>query len=140
MVNGWNSDFFHKHFITFLIHVLRFLLLTFVGWNLKKTSGKKEYIYYKNKLSDINKDSPWWLRSVHSSLLCCFLKISKNSKCKTNMIPISMHQMCISTIQVSSVVLRPQKLEIPNKNILKTVNEPKEPNNVQWNCAKSVKG
>jgi hypothetical protein len=34
-------------------------------------------------------------------------------ECKTNMIPILMHQMGISTNQVSSVVLRPKKLEIP---------------------------
>jgi hypothetical protein len=35
-------------------------------------------------------------------------------KCKTNTIPILMHQMRISTNQVSSVVLRPKKLEIPS--------------------------
>jgi hypothetical protein len=33
-------------------------------------------------------------------------------KCKTNTIPILMHQMRISTTTVSSVVLRPKKLEI----------------------------
>jgi hypothetical protein len=40
-------------------------------------------------------------------------------KCKTNTIPILMHQMRISTNQVSSVVLRPKKLEI--RKIVKTV-------------------
>ena len=40
-------------------------------------------------------------------------------KCKTNTLPILMHQMRISTNQVSSVVLRPKKLEI--RKIVKTV-------------------
>jgi hypothetical protein len=44
-------------------------------------------------------------------------------KCKTNTIPILMHQMHISTNQVSSVVPRPKKLEI--RKIVKTVKEPK---------------
>jgi hypothetical protein len=34
---------------------------------------------------------------------------------KTNMLPILMHQMRISTIQVSSVMLRSKKLEIRKK-------------------------
>jgi hypothetical protein len=33
-------------------------------------------------------------------------------ECETNIIPILMHQMHISTNQVSSVVLRPKNLEI----------------------------
>jgi hypothetical protein len=33
-------------------------------------------------------------------------------ECKTNTIPILMHQMCILTTQVSSVMLRSKKLEI----------------------------
>jgi hypothetical protein len=45
-----------------------------------------------------------------------------------------MHQMRISTNQVSSVVLRPKKLEI--RKIVKTVKEPKKPNTVPWNWAK----
>jgi hypothetical protein len=36
-------------------------------------------------------------------------------KCKTNTLPILMHQMRISTTQVSSVMLRLKKLEIRNK-------------------------
>jgi hypothetical protein len=48
--------------------------------------------------------------------------------CKTNTIPILMHQMRFSTNQVSSVVLRPKKLEIRKKN-RKTV---KDPNTVPW--------
>jgi hypothetical protein len=47
-----------------------------------------------------------------------------------------MHQMRISTNQVSSVVLRPKKLEI--RKIVKTVKEPNKPNTVPWNWAKSV--
>jgi hypothetical protein len=43
-------------------------------------------------------------------------------RCKTNTIPILMHQMCISTNQVSSVVLRLKKLEICK--IVKAVKEP----------------
>jgi DNA-binding transcriptional regulator GbsR (MarR family) len=43
---------------------------------------------------------------------------------KTNTIPILMHQMHISTNQVSSVVLRPKKLEI--RKIVKTVKEPRK--------------
>jgi hypothetical protein len=39
---------------------------------------------------------------------------------KTNTIPILMHQMRISTNQVSSVMLRPKKLEIRGENV-KTV-------------------
>jgi hypothetical protein len=39
-----------------------------------------------------------------------------------------MHQMCISINQVSSVVLRPRKLEI--QKIVKTVKELKKPNTV----------
>jgi hypothetical protein len=50
---------------------------------------------------------------------------------KTNMIPILMHQMRISTNQVSSVVLRPRKLEI--RKIVKTIKEPKKSNTVPWN-------
>jgi hypothetical protein len=49
-------------------------------------------------------------------------------ECKTNTIPILMHQMRISTNQVSSVVLRPKTLKI--QKIVKTVNEPKKPNTV----------
>jgi hypothetical protein len=45
-------------------------------------------------------------------------------KYKTNTIPILMHQMRISTNQVSSVVLRPKKLEI--RKIVKTIKEPKK--------------
>jgi hypothetical protein len=37
--------------------------------------------------------------------------------CKTNTLPILMHQMRISTNKVSSVMLRPKKLEIRNKNV-----------------------
>jgi hypothetical protein len=44
-------------------------------------------------------------------------------KCKTNTIPILMRQMRILTNQVSSVVLRPKKLEI--RNIVKTVSRKK---------------
>jgi hypothetical protein len=40
------------------------------------------------------------------------------------MIPIFMHQMRISTNQVSSVVLGPKKLEI--RKIVKTVKEPEK--------------
>jgi hypothetical protein len=36
-------------------------------------------------------------------------------RCKTNTIPILMHQMHISNTQVSSVVLGPKRLEIPPK-------------------------
>jgi hypothetical protein len=49
-------------------------------------------------------------------------------KYKTNTIPILMHQMRISTNKVSSVVLRPKKLEI--RKIVKSVKEPKKPNTV----------
>jgi hypothetical protein len=41
----------------------------------------------------------------------CTFNGKEKSKCKTNMIPISMHQMRISTYQVLSVVLRPKKLK-----------------------------
>jgi hypothetical protein len=37
---------------------------------------------------------------------------SRTLQCKTNTIPILMHQMRISTTKVSSVILRPKKLEI----------------------------
>jgi hypothetical protein len=43
--------------------------------------------------------------------------IKKSLKCKTNTLSILMHQMRISTNQVSSVVLRPKKLEIGNENV-----------------------
>jgi hypothetical protein len=36
---------------------------------------------------------------------------------KTNALPIFMYQMRISTNKVSSVMLRPKKLEIQNKNM-----------------------
>jgi hypothetical protein len=49
-------------------------------------------------------------------------------KCKTNTIPILMHQMHISTNQVSSVILRQKKLEIR-----KIVKEPKKSNIVPCN-------
>ena len=45
-------------------------------------------------------------------------------KCKVNTIPIFMHQMRISTNEVSSVVLGPKKLEVENKNCEKC-KEPK---------------
>jgi hypothetical protein len=61
---------------------------------------------------------------------------SQSGICKTNTIPILLHPMRISTNQVSSVVLRPKKLEI--RKIVKTVKEPKTPNTVPWNWAKSV--
>jgi hypothetical protein len=52
-----------------------------------------------------------------------------------------MHQMHISTNQVSSVVLGPKKLEIREEKIVKTVKEPgKNLNTVPWNWAKSVEG
>jgi hypothetical protein len=51
-----------------------------------------------------------------------------------------MHQMRISTNAVSSVVLRPEKLEI-RKKIVKTVKELENPPNiVPCNWAKSVEG
>jgi hypothetical protein len=46
---------------------------------------------------------------------CCCFRINVFMSCKTNMIPILMHQMHIWTTQVSSVALRPKKLEIQNK-------------------------
>jgi hypothetical protein len=49
-------------------------------------------------------------------------------KYKTNTILILMHQMRISTNQVSSVVLRPKKLEI--RKIVKTIKELKKTNTV----------
>jgi hypothetical protein len=52
-------------------------------------------------------------------------------KCKTNTIPILMHQMRMSTNQVSSVVLRPKKVEI--RKIVNAAKEPKKPNTVLWN-------
>jgi hypothetical protein len=64
--------------------------------------------------------------------------VVKLLKCKTNTIPILMHQMRISTNQVSSVVLWPKKLEI--RKIVKTAKEPKKPNTLPWNWAKSVEG
>jgi hypothetical protein len=51
-----------------------------------------------------------------------YLTVKKG--CKTNTIPILMHQMRISTNQASSVVLRPKKLK-SEKNV-KTVKEPKQ--------------
>jgi hypothetical protein len=41
---------------------------------------------------------------------------TKVNEYKIRTIPILMHQMCISTTQVSSVVLGPKKLEIRKKN------------------------
>jgi hypothetical protein len=46
-------------------------------------------------------------------------------KCKTKTIPILMYQMCISTDQVSSVVLGPKSWKT-KKNIVKIVKEPKK--------------
>jgi hypothetical protein len=43
-------------------------------------------------------------------------RIASWCRCKTNTIPILMHQMRISTNQVSSVVLRPKTLEIRKKS------------------------
>jgi hypothetical protein len=40
-------------------------------------------------------------------------------ECKTNAMPILMHQMRISTNQVSSVVFRPKKLEIRKTKLSK---------------------
>ena len=60
-----------------------------------------------------------------------------------------MHQMRISTNEVSSVVLRPKELEIQKKNkkqkkqkknIVKSVKEPKKLNTGPWNWTKSVEG
>ena len=42
-------------------------------------------------------------------------------RCKVNTIPILMHQMRISTNEVSSVVLGPKKLEVEKKKIVKSV-------------------
>jgi hypothetical protein len=50
-----------------------------------------------------------------------------------------MHQMRISTNQVSSVELRPKKLEIRKNKIVKLCKSQK-PNAVPWNWAKSVEG
>jgi hypothetical protein len=49
-----------------------------------------------------------------------------------------MHQMRISTNQVSLVVLRQKKLEI--LKIVKNVKGRKNPNTVPWNWAKYVEG
>jgi hypothetical protein len=43
---------------------------------------------------------------------------------KTNTIPILMHQMRTSTYYVSSVMLRPKKLEIREKENVKTMKNP----------------
>ena len=51
-------------------------------------------------------------------------KIASNES-KVNTIPILMHQMRISTNEVSSVVLEPKKLEVEKKNCEKC-KEPKE--------------
>jgi hypothetical protein len=51
-----------------------------------------------------------------------------------------MHQMHISTDQVTSVLLRPKKLEIREKKMWKLYESRKNPNTVQWNWAKSVDG
>jgi hypothetical protein len=53
--------------------------------------------------------------------------LRKSMKYKTNTIPILMHQMRISTNQVSSVVLGSKELEI--RKIVKTVKEPKKKTN-----------
>jgi hypothetical protein len=53
--------------------------------------------------------------------------LSKRSKCKTNTLPILMHQMCISTTHVSSVIPRSKKLEIRKK----TVKEPSDENHTE---------
>jgi hypothetical protein len=53
------------------------------------------------------------------------IQICAHTQCKTNTIPILMHQMRISTNQVSSVVLRPKKFEI-RKMVVKTVKQPKK--------------
>jgi hypothetical protein len=43
--------------------------------------------------------------------------------CKTNVIPILMHKMHVSTNKVSLVVLRPKKVENPKKEMVTTVKE-----------------
>jgi hypothetical protein len=58
-------------------------------------------------------------QNLTEMLACAFRFL----KCKTNTILILMHQMHISTTQVSSVMLRSKKLEIREKNV-KTVKEP----------------
>jgi hypothetical protein len=50
--------------------------------------------------------------------------VDKNEICKSNTIPILMPQMRISTNQVSSVVLKFEKIE--TRKIVKTVKEPKK--------------
>jgi hypothetical protein len=52
-----------------------------------------------------------------------------------------MHQMHISTTQVSSVMLKSKKLEIRKKEEVKTERAVGwKPNRVSWNWAKSVEG
>jgi hypothetical protein len=58
-------------------------------------------------------------------------------ECKTNTLPILMHQMRISTFQVSSVMLRSKKLEIRKKREVKTVKEPSDEN--QTECHEMVR-
>jgi hypothetical protein len=70
-------------------------------------------------------------------------------KCKCNTLTIFMHQMCISTPQISSAVLRSKKLEIQNKTKKKQQKKKQQRENcknclmttrVPWNWAKSVEG
>jgi hypothetical protein len=78
-------------------------------------------------------------RVISTILLTCItfwpmlhIKKSQKSLSKTITIPILIHQMRISTYQLSSVVLRPKKLEIQKtKNKTTTTT-----NTVPWNWAK----
>jgi hypothetical protein len=68
-----------------------------------------------------------------------FLLSNKHfTSCKTNMLTILMHQMHISTTQVSSVMLRSTKLEIQKKNEKTERAVWWKPNTVPWNWAKSI--
>ena len=51
-----------------------------------------------------------------------------------------MHQMRISTNEVSSVVLEPKKLEVEKKTREKCKEPKKKNHTVPWNWAKSVEG
>jgi hypothetical protein len=77
-------------------------------------------IWFHFKFDNVQEDIEG---SVLNPSMCSYIIFAH----KTNTIPILMHQMCISSNEVYSVMFKPKKLKFREKKYLKTVEEPKKP-------------
>ena len=71
-------------------------------------------IFYIHVSAKVGKKKAKSRMYVHFTILIR-RDVTKPPKCKVNTIPILMHQMRISTNEVSSVVLGPKKMEVRKK-------------------------